>query len=198
MMSRSTRKNFNIFLVGTTLVSGWLSAQDYVYLRSSTEAESDLESSMKGVSLNTRDYYAPLTQDEKSDIGYIVKTLANESLIKIKNKESTIKKVGERVEHLHPFQFLYCIFSDEEMKVGIRNIQGRSWVGRGFIEGITSSLKKEHAVGNVLMYAEEFAQSLNVDVNIIKPYLEAAKWDKFVDALIKNVPRYGDTGRYDM
>lgn len=146
----------------------------------------------------TRDYYAPLKDTEIADIRYIVTTLAKDSLLKLKGKESSIKKVGSRLDHLHPFKFLYCIFADEELKVGVRNVHGRSWVGSGFLEGITSSLKKEHALGNVLPHAEEFAKSLNFDVNAILPALEAMQWEKVVDVLIKVIPRNGDSSRYNM
>lgn len=146
----------------------------------------------------TRDYYSALTDQEKTDIGYIVRVLSNDSLIKIKQNESSLKKAGDRVDNVHPFQFLFCIFSNEELKVGIRNIQGRSWVGKGFMEGITTSLSKESKVSNVLPYVSDFAGRLNIDVNAILPALQAGQWEKFVDILIKIVPRTGNSGRYDM
>lgn len=145
-----------------------------------------------------RNYNAPLTQSEIDDITYIVTTLANESLVKLKGKESSLKKVGDRVDHVHPFKFLYCIFSREELKVGIRNIQGRSWVGKSFMDGLTSSLKKENTAGNLMPFTQDFANTLNIDVNIILPSLQAGQYDKFVDILIKTIPRSGDSGRYDM
>lgn len=138
------------------------------------------------------------TPAEVADITYLLRTLANESLVKLKGKESTLKKVGDRVDHVHPFNFLYCVFSNEELKVCIRNIQGRSWVGKSFIDGLTSSLAKENSTGNLLPFAQDFANRLNIDVNIILPTLQAGQWDKFVDVLIKTIPRSGNTSRYDL
>ena len=60
-----------------------------------------------------RDYWANPSQQEVNDITYIVRTLANESLLKIKKEESSLKRTGDRVDHLHPFQFLLVIFTNE-------------------------------------------------------------------------------------
>jgi hypothetical protein len=145
-----------------------------------------------------RAYDGALSAQDQSDIYYIIRTLANESLIKIKKEESSLKRAGDRVDHIHPLQFLTILFTNEELKVGVRNIQGRSWVGKSFIEGLTTSLGKENGVGNVMPYVNDFASKLNIDVNIILPSLQAGQWDKFVNTLIKSIPRQGNTQRYDM
>lgn len=148
-------------------------------------------------SANYRNYNAPLIDAHKNDIAYIVKTLANESLIKIKSSEGALKKAGDRVDHVHPLQFLYYVFSNEELLVGIRNIQGRSWVGKSFMEGLTKSLNQEGLKGNILPHAKHFAGRLNIDHNKIIPLLKDKQWDKFVNKLIEIVPRSGEIDRYN-
>lgn len=145
-----------------------------------------------------RDYYAPLTVAEKEDLTYILKTLANSSLIKIKSCEGDIKKAGDRIDNLHPFQFLAAIFMDEELKVYVRNIYGRSWVWKGFLNGVTTSLTRESSIDNVLTYTKDFANRVGVSYDKIYSLLKQSQWEKLVDVLIKDVPRGGDSGRYDM
>jgi len=147
---------------------------------------------------NLRSYSAPVTQNDKNDIAYIVKTLANNSLIKIKGAESSLKKAGDRVDRVHPLNFLSTVFTSEELKACMQNLYGRNWVWGRFLDGLTGSLVEENASGNILPYASDFAQRVNIDVNLILPTMQKAQWEKFVEVLIKNVPRSGNNSRYDM
>lgn len=145
-----------------------------------------------------RDYYIPFTDQEKKDLSYILKTLANASLAKIAKERSNIKKTGDRLENLHPFKFMEIIFTDEELKVCIRNLQGRSWVWGEFRDGLTNSLAKESAVDNIKPdHIQNLANTIRVDVNIITPLVESKNWSKLFTDLIALVPRSGNSGRYN-
>lgn len=145
-----------------------------------------------------RSYAYGIKPSECADITYIVKTMANSSLPKIKIAESSLKKAGERIDHLHPFYFLSCIFTSEELKVCMRNLHGRAWVWKEFLKGIVTSLEEENGKGNVLQFTEDFAKRVKVDVNVILPILQAGRWERFVDTLIEIVPREGGSDRYNM
>lgn len=147
-----------------------------------------------------RDYFNSLSQADRDDIGYIVVTLANNSLFKILGHKSSLESAGDRVEHVHPFKFLETIFTNEELKVGIRNIQNKGgWVWSDFLEGITDSLTKEAAVDNLKEeYVKDFAKNVKIDQKLISPSLKKRDWKKFVQVLIDNVPREGNPNRYDM
>jgi hypothetical protein len=146
-----------------------------------------------------RDYYAAVTSQEKKDITFILKTLANNSLIKITKEKSNLKKAGDRIDNIHPFKFLETIFTDEELKVCIRNLEGKSWVWSEFRDGITSSLGKEAAVDNLRPeYIDNFAKTVNIDVNVILPTIKSKSWSKLISDLIAKVPRSGESDRYTM
>ncbi len=145
-----------------------------------------------------RDYYNSLSSKDKEDIGFILRTLANTSILKVMSHKAELERAGERVGHVHPFKFLYCIFSDEELKVCIRNLQGKSWVWKDFLGGITSSLEKENAVDNLKSeYIKDFANLLNIDPKVISVPIKKQDWKGVVENLIDKVPREGDTKRYD-
>ncbi len=157
-----------------------------------------VQSQMRKASKSSRNYNAAATEQEKAEIGYIVKTLANNSLLKIKGAESSLKKAGEKVENVHPLQFLLVIFTNEEYKVSMRNLEGRSWVWKSFLEGITRSLGEENTKDNLMQFVPDFSKQLGINPKDILPIMQAGQWEKFVGALIKLVPRNGDSGRYDM
>lgn len=145
-----------------------------------------------------RNYYAPITSEEKKDISFILKTLANSSLAKIGKNKSALKKAGDRIDHLHPFKFLETVFTDEELKVCIRNIEGKSWVWSEFRDGIVSSLGKESDAGNLKPeYIQNMASLIKIDVNAITPTIDNKDWSKLLTDLIAIVPRSGDSDRYN-
>jgi hypothetical protein len=152
----------------------------------------------KKVRANARNYAAGTKAAESADIAYIVKTLANGSLPKIKSAESSLKKAGDRIDHIHPLQFLICVFTNEELKVCMRNLQGRTWVWKDFLSGITEALSQEDARGNLLPFIQDFATKIKVDVNILLPILQAGRWERFVNVLIELVPREAGADRYNI
>ena len=143
-----------------------------------------------------RSYAQGYTQAEADDIAYIVKTLSNSSLPKIKTSESSLNKAGDRIDHVHPLQFLLCVFNNEEVKVAVRNLVGRSWVWKEFLSGLTDTLAEENGKNNIQPFLNEFAAKLKVDINILLPLQKSGKWDKFVTLLIDSVPRDGNSDRY--
>lgn len=145
-----------------------------------------------------RDYYVLPTAPEKADMSYIANSLANFSLLKLNSAEDSLKRAGDRIEHLHPFQFLAYLFTNEETKVSVRNLEGRAFVWKQFLGGFVRSFNEENAAGFVLPYAQDFANRLGIDVNLILPTLQSGKWEQFIVTLIRVVPRKGDSGRYDM
>lgn len=152
----------------------------------------------KKVRAVARSYEEGIKPAECADINYIVKTMANSSLPKIKSAESSLKKAGDRIDHVHPFYFLSCIFTNEELKVCMRNLQGRAWVWKEFLKGIVDSLAEEDARGNVLPYLTDFSSKVKVDPDVLRPILEGARWERFVNTLIEIVPRQGGADRYNM
>lgn len=146
-----------------------------------------------------RDYHASVSKSEKDDIAYIVNTLAYESLIKIGSQKSSLKKAGDRIDHIHPFKFLEVVFNNEKLKVGIDAIRGQSsWVKDGFFDGFNGSLKEEAARNNLLPFVNDFAKRVKIDAKLITPALKKGDWKGFINTLIEEIPREKDPKRYNM
>ncbi len=145
-----------------------------------------------------RDYFAPLTANEIGDIRHIVTSLANRSLIHLLANRGEFEAAGDRVDHVHPLKFLMVIFTDEELKVCVRNMRGRGWVWGSFASGLTDSLATESSIDNLrIEHIYDFASTVEIDPNMIVPSVEQKKWEEFINLLIEHVPRKGDHGRYD-
>lgn len=153
----------------------------------------------EGENVKYRNYNAPLTSKEKSDIKYIVNTLGMEALTSIAKQKSSLKKAGDRIRHIHPLKFLTCVFTDQEMIVSITAMQSRGWVWGDFFDGIKESLNEERGRNNMKEeFVFDFAKKISIDASLIHSQVMHGKWDDFMNTLIKHVPRTGETDRYDM
>lgn len=146
-----------------------------------------------------RNYYATVTPEEKSDLAYITNTLARNSLPSIATSKSSIKKAGDRIDHLHPLRFLMAIFTDEELKANISAIRSRGWVWDKFYDGLEGSLKQESKKENMrIEFIIDFASTIGINASLIQTPIQENRWKDFVNLLIDTVPRSGNPGRYDM
>lgn len=146
-----------------------------------------------------RIYEFPVSPSEKEDIRYILKSMAQKSLAALWSARGQLEEAGERIDHVHPLRFLECVFQDEELKTYIHNIKKRgSWIWSEFVKGFKASLQEEADLGNMRQeYIDDFLASISLEPSLVAEQIRAAKWEEFIKTLIANVPRNGDTGRYD-
>lgn len=145
-----------------------------------------------------RNYYAPVLPHEESDIHFIITFLANKSLITIASHKGALEEAGDRIDHVHPLKFLATVFTNEERKVGIRNIRAKGWIWGEFVAGIKESLATEANANNLTIdVVNDFACVVGIDPRWIIPSLQARRWEEFIDILIAKIPRKGDHDRYD-
>ncbi len=145
-----------------------------------------------------RDYFQLVTESERADIHYVVKTLGMSNVAKIGLARSELQKTKPRIKHVHPLNFLAVIFTDDKLIVSMRNLEDKTWVWKTFIGELVDSLTEEAATNNVLPFADDFARRIGVNPSLFMPTMQAEQWEKFVRVLIHGVPRQGQTGRYDM
>lgn len=146
-----------------------------------------------------REYYQPLTVEDKEDISYILKTLAKSSWTQLLGAKQSLKRAGDRVDHVHPLNFLTFVFSKEELKGSLHSIKDRSKIWKEFFSGISKSLEEEANLNNLLEeHINDFAIGLNLDPSIIKASLANHQWNTFLQLLLQHLPRTGKPDRYDI
>jgi hypothetical protein len=145
-----------------------------------------------------RPYEAEATPVDKKNISFIIRTLADKPLPKLPFYKGSLEAAGEKVDHLHPLQFMQVVFTDERLKAAMRNLVKRDWVFDSFMDDMGKSLEKERVSGTISSeQIQAFAEAVSVDVELIQPSAESGKWKEFVVILVDKVPRKGDHGRYD-
>lgn len=146
-----------------------------------------------------RDYWKPPTENQRKDIAYIVRTLSETPYTKIMFYQSSLREAGNRVENVHPLNFLGVIFTDENLKAGVRNIRTKEWFWKQFIGGTKRSLAEEAGRDNLTdQQLNDFAKRVGVDPQLLYKPVHQKQWDEFVEVLIQKVPRSGGHNRYDI
>ncbi len=146
-----------------------------------------------------RNYTNSVTASEFSNIHFILKTMATKTLAGLLKYKSELEETGDRVDHVHPLKFLTAVFTSEELKVHIHNIKKRgSWIWGEFFKGLKGSLQEESEIGNLNEFMIlDFAANVKIDFKLIQNDLLNRHWDDFIKTLLTNIPREGDSGRYD-
>jgi hypothetical protein len=146
-----------------------------------------------------RDYYKPVTQSERRDIDYVVRTLSTASWTSLLGAKSSLETAGDHIDNLHPLRFLSILFSDSKLKSGVHAIRDRKKIWKEFSSGIIDSLEQENKANNIKAeYVDDFAKLVKIDPAIIRGPIQNKQWDDLLELLIARIPRDGDTGRYDM
>ena len=147
-----------------------------------------------------RDYYHVMNNYEKGELRYILNTLASASWTKLLSANSSLKKAGDNIDHIHPLRFWLTIFSDEELKGYIHAVRDRKQVWKEFSSGCMDSFIQEAGCNNLKKeYIDHLASSLKLkNSKAIDDALRGKNWSEFFNILITNLPRSGDPGRYDM
>lgn len=145
-----------------------------------------------------RDYYAKVPESVVKDIQFIILTLGNEPLVKLKKYKSRLKTAGDHLENIHPLNVWRVIFSDSDTISAMHNVRRRRDVWKSFIKGMAKSFQEASDKNNMdSEYIEDFARKLNINLADITPFLEQQDWAGFIKQLLIIVPRDGEPGRYD-
>ncbi len=154
-----------------------------------------------------RNYDTEVSLADAADIRYLVSAMGNAnnpfSYVALFAKRNELKQSGDRIENVHPLRFLACAFSDEQMKVSMRNIQKNlTWknflYGENGDSGLANTFEQEADRGNLRTeQIYDFTSTLGVDFGKYNQLIQDRKWEAVVAALISDVPRKGHYRRND-
>ena len=157
----------------------------------------DLELTVAQKSL--RNYARGYTSQEAKDIHFVVTNLGRGKANALSHF-SSLNKAGDRIDNVHPLRFLECIFTNEECKAGIANIQkSGGFVAKKFNSGLFNTLTEEANAGNIpRSYVAGLASALSLDVKVLLPFFKNNNWQGLVNTLIAKVPRDSRANMFDM
>src|SRR5262249_3924590 len=128
-----------------------------------------------------RCYEQKVTKEEKEHLSFIIRSLGFKSLPKVWSDKASLKRSGDKIDHLHPLRFLMFVFTDEELKAAVSNIKGRIFVWSEFKKGLYESLTEETRKDNMsIAYIVDFAKHIQIDSHMIIRPIKNERWDELM------------------
>ena len=130
----------------------------------------------------THHFYAlRLTPDDCYNISKLIKSMADLSLWELLKKSKEMKKLGRKIEPVHPFRFLGYILSNHELKKRMFKIKGSHFKWNKFIEGLFNRLSKEADRDNLNRFIPGFVQMIDRFEMVIEDCVRRHHWAEMLD-----------------
>lgn len=126
------------------------------------------------------------TEADKKNIGFIIRTMAENGKISLLFKQGELKRIGEEINHVHPLRFLGTIFSDPHLKQCMREIYTDYFKWNGFMDGLGPSLTNQASQGKLMQYLNDFAKECDVAPESISGYISSKSWEDMVRYLMNH------------
>ncbi len=146
-----------------------------------------------------RDYYEPMSESQLETLHYLIDTLSSKPVPLLLLLQGELDRRGHELDEVHPFRVFTTIFTDEKLKVGIRNMKKKKRVWNEWVDGIADSLNSAAERENLtLEMAEDMSEQIDLGIEHYWKHVENQDRKRFMDTLATRVPRQGGGGnRYD-
>ncbi|HSX26945.1 MAG TPA: hypothetical protein VLE89_08080 [Chlamydiales bacterium] len=141
----------------------------------------------------------PCDADDQEKIRTVVRKLGSHEFFRIQDI-TELMGIKKDILHVHPFKFLWTIFSNENCKNTLKNIQQKASqkgfingffdkrAKNGFMDGVNEGMKREMDDKNIEPHIADFAASVGTKAEEICDLIEQGKskenWVALVDHLI--------------
>lgn len=118
-----------------------------------------------------------LTDTDKRNIKKIVTTMADKNVFQLLLDKKTLEQKGKQVRPVHPMRFLGYICSDGHLRKCLHTISKNHFKWSSFVDGFKDRMKEEARKGELLPYVSGFAQTLNMDPNVVVNYINKSDYE---------------------
>ncbi len=125
-----------------------------------------------------------LQEWEKETINDIFLTMAEKSVPSLLFEGFRLTRLGDKIQHVPPLQFLGYIMSTPRLKNCIRSISHSYFKWPFFLEGVQDTMEKEYYNGSLFSDLPDFAKLVGGDYEQLRRLCECQKWEEFVKALL--------------
>jgi len=131
-------------------------------------------------------YLGAIPKEEATAVSEIIVVMSESNLLSLAGKRKYLLKVGKKIEHLHPLDFLKVVAVSKPLLDHLKNIQKSSVKWRAFVSGISKGFEE---VSNKEKFGDEvtvFADGLKFAKDDLLKITEKKDWDSFVRFVLVN------------
>jgi hypothetical protein len=131
-------------------------------------------------------YHGAIPKEEATAVSEIIVVMSESNLLSLAGKRKYLLKVGKKIEHLHPLDFLKVVAISKPLLDHLKNIQKSSVKWRAFVSGISKGFEE---VSNKEKFGEEitvFANGLKFSKDDLLKITAKKDWDSFVRFVLTN------------
>lgn len=140
----------------------------------------------KGTYAGYRPYDVDLTISQVEDLHFILKTMAQNSILSLFGYKTELERAKARLDAVHPLKSIEAIYHSEELFGYLETLairQGLVWTR--FFTGYATKLQEELDVGNLTHeHLELFAASLGLDIDKLTPIVQKNAWERFFQYIL--------------
>jgi len=118
-----------------------------------------------------------LTDTDKRNIKKIVTTMADKNVFQLLLDKKSLEQKGKQIRPVHPMRFLGYICSDGHLRKCLHTISKNHFKWSSFVDGFKDRMKEEARKGELLPYVPGFAQTLNMDPNVVVNYINKSDYE---------------------
>jgi hypothetical protein len=123
----------------------------------------------------------------EQQIEYVVKTLGTATWVALwKNHSVELKDIGQKIVHVHPFQFLEVIFREaSKVSQHMPVIFRYNLLTSNFVNGLRSGFERPEHKAKTPDYLHSFATRVKISHQSVHDHLQQRDIEGLVQALIK-------------
>jgi hypothetical protein len=125
---------------------------------------------------------------DRAMIAELITTMGENGKLSLLMKQSHLKEIGVRINHVHPLKFLAVIFSQAPLKAHMNVIFDDYFIRSRFMDGLAPRLDREAEKKTLDLYAKDFAKEVKVPVDNIRTFFQSRDWENFVRYLMRYEP----------
>lgn len=130
-------------------------------------------------------FQGSIPTEEAGAVSEIVTVMSESNLLSLASKRKYLVRVGKKIEHLHPLDFLKVVVVSKPLLEHLRNIQKSSVKWRAFVSGISKGFDEAASKGDFDKEISSFCQVVKIEQTELIPIGKKKDWESFLRLVIR-------------
>ena len=130
--------------------------------------------------LHGEDFHLTMSERQAECIELIVHSLGEKSTGALMFSAGQLKSLGKEIDHVPPLEFLYTIYTNEDLYQCMKKTKERYFPWNAFISGFRDKCNRRDVYANVLENLESFCDATDLNIGDLSIYVANRDWKELV------------------